>query len=354
MEAVVRPRAVCVVAALLSCALFVARPSASVQQVVRVKVGPARVLERPQSGAEVMLTVPEGTRLEVIQKEGDWYWVFLPREPSGTQKAGYIQSFLVEVVGGKPLTVEPEKLAPPTVPGAQAARIPPRGRPSGAIGPRYLLHLDGGYQPTSVKFDDTVVSKLYLEDETIVTRNRAKGGAVLGVGGGVRLWKNFILGLDVSRFRKVGSAEISATLPHPLNFGEPRSLEADGAIRHQAIGLHVELAWLFPLSRRMDLTISGGPSLFRVRQDLVSNVRFAEAYPFDTVRFEGPNLTRRFANAPGFNVGGDLAFAVWRQFGVGARVRYSRGRGRLISPDNDRLWIDVGGVQAVGGLRVRF
>jgi outer membrane protein OmpA-like peptidoglycan-associated protein len=49
---------------------------------------------------EVVMNADPGTLLEVLDKEGDWYWVVTPRDNHGTRKPGWVAVRNVESVTG--------------------------------------------------------------------------------------------------------------------------------------------------------------------------------------------------------------------------------------------------------------
>lgn len=361
---------------------------------IRVKVGPAPVYQRPQTSSAVMMTAPEGTVLEVIKRDGDWYWVVLPRDQYGTRRGGYIAAYLVELVPRKgtaqpaspwppaawpPPAVAPAAPAakPPAVaPGAPAAPPPavapgtavalppapptePSAAPTGPPAARFSVSLGAGAQASSSAFGDT--AWFPMNDETTTYRGvySTPRASALDVSIGVRLSRSAVLGVAYWRSTPLPTASIAATVPHPLDYRAPRPASAGGfAAGRLENDLHLQAALVMPVSRRADLSIFGGPSLFFLRQDLVTlDVgSFRDTYPFDTVNMTGSYHTvRRSKMGVGGNVGFDLSVMVWRYFGVGATARYARGSLELpATMDGYATLVKVGGVQASGGLRLRF
>ncbi len=52
----------------------------------------ALVVSRPSIKSPTLLTASPGTLLEVLDQEGEWYWVLLPPNPRGSRFAGWIHS----------------------------------------------------------------------------------------------------------------------------------------------------------------------------------------------------------------------------------------------------------------------
>jgi hypothetical protein len=91
--------------------------------------------------------------------------------------------------------------------------------------------------------------------------------------------------------------------------------------------------------------------MFIVRQTLTSPVRFTEAYPYDSVTMTDADLENETTPQLGFNTAADLTVPLGKRIGVGALVRFSRGR-VTFSPSGSAVTADVGGLQA--GIGVRF
>lgn len=218
-----------------------------------------------------------------------------------------------------------------------------------------LVALDGAFQAATADFRDNVNFFLNAENGELNVDYRVGTGWVLGGELGERVWRRLIVGAAVSYFEKQGQASVDARVPHPFFFNRPRTVrgEADRIARTE-LGVHILAGWLLPLSDRLDLLVSGGPSYIRVRQSLVEEVGFTETFPFDSAAFAGVSTMKVEQGSWGANAGADLTFRFHPHFGVGTRVRFSRASIDLPSADGDDVSVDVGGLQVVGGLRVRY
>jgi hypothetical protein len=58
----------------------------------------AQMMTRPSSDAEVVLSVDPGTILNVIDSDGQWYWVSLPPDRNGGALRGWVQAWEVQLV----------------------------------------------------------------------------------------------------------------------------------------------------------------------------------------------------------------------------------------------------------------
>ncbi len=96
-----------------------------------VRVTAARGPIRAEASAKSALvtSVPKGTRLEVVEKVGDWYRVLAPPDSHGTRLAGFIQASLV---AEEPPDAAATTPSPGTKPGQAATKKPaaPPKKPS--------------------------------------------------------------------------------------------------------------------------------------------------------------------------------------------------------------------------------
>jgi hypothetical protein len=117
---------------------------------------------------------------------------------------------------------------------------------------------------------------------------------------------------------------------------------------------HLQLTWLIPMSANVDLSVFAGPSLFFLRQDVVSSLSFRETYPYDTVSIAGFQPLRRSKVGFGANAGADVTIMLWRYVGIGVGGRYARGAMTMPGVTGGSVSVKVGGAQVSGGVRLRF
>jgi hypothetical protein len=220
---------------------------------------------------------------------------------------------------------------------------------------RAYIAINGAYQTTSREFRDSLGFTEYVEEGTIESDYSTEAGPQIDVAGGVRLWRNLAFGVGVTRFIKSAAASVHARIPHPFFFSRYRDVSGVASgIEREEIGVHVQAVWLVPVTQRFQIALFGGPSIFSVKQGLVSEVDWSESYPYDTASFSGARSGMHSESAAGFNVGTDVAFLLGRYVGVGGTVRFSGASVDLPSVDGDTVAIDAGGLQVGGGLRLRF
>ena len=238
------------------------------------------------------------------------------------------------------------------VAGVLAATIPAAAQDSPG---RVVVTVNGGGQSAGPGLSDRFEFEQNVETATVDVQYPAKP-TILGDGSlGFRLWKNLGVGVAVSYATGDGTAEVDAQIPHPFQFDQPRAVtgEQDGVTRTET-GVHVQLQYTIPMSPRVLLVLSGGPSRLTVEQEVVTDVLYDDEFPFDTATFRSATTRRSKASVTGFHAGGDLHWMLTRHLGLGAMVRVIRGSVELTTVNDRRISVRAGGVQAGGGIRIRF
>lgn len=218
-----------------------------------------------------------------------------------------------------------------------------------------FIAINGGYQATTTEFADSVTFTRDQETGSTRASYPIDAGALFDVGGGVRLWRRFGVGLAVSRFTRDGTAGTTSSVPHPLFLQQHRDVsgDADGIDREET-AVHVQALFMLPLTGRLQIALMGGPSFWQVNQSMVSDVNYSETYPYDTATFTGVDTTRVTARKSGFNAGADVRWMFTRAVGAGAFVRFTRATVDLEPAAGRTVTVDAGGAQVGAGLRIGF
>lgn len=221
---------------------------------------------------------------------------------------------------------------------------------------RGFLNVNFGIQVIQTDTSNTSASfQLYDETGTITsTQAIDKQAPFLDVGAGFRLFGNFGAGFSYSRLNVTGTAEVVAKVPSPIYYDQPRTATASlNALDHTENAYHFQALWMLPLSDKIDVMVSGGPTWFSLTQGIVSSPQITEVGPpYTTVNMTVSQSTAT-AGKMGFNVGADLTFRFANNFGVGGMVRYSGATVTVKSGDVSSD-VKVGGFQVGGGVRLRF
>jgi hypothetical protein len=217
---------------------------------------------------------------------------------------------------------------------------------------RVALHLDGGYKTNVTRFSQTVTFEQYSETGSLTSTYTVRRGPVVDAGLTVRVWRTFGIGVSGSYFHDSGFAQVSALVPHPFVFGQPRQVNGQASVPHTEIGMHFQAAYWARPSQRLEVVITGGPSLFRVDQDFVSDVTFAETSPYDTATYQGASAIRQRKTVSGGNIGGEVGWRVARRLGLVAAVHFSHATAQF--PGSSAQAVVIGGLHIGGGVRLLF
>lgn len=221
---------------------------------------------------------------------------------------------------------------------------------------RIRVSVDAGVQIAPTTFDTAATKRVYVEDGVVGASYELRRGPVFDAGIAVRLIGPIAVGVTVSQYSERSDAAITATIPHPFFFKTPRTISgtAPGLQRDELV-THVQGIYTLHPTAKVDVALSAGPSFFRVRQQLVTDITFADTYPYDAPTFTAATTQRiTAANTVGFNAGADVGVRLWRHAGVGGAVRLTRASASLTVPDGKAASTDAGGVQIAGGLRLFF
>jgi hypothetical protein len=219
---------------------------------------------------------------------------------------------------------------------------------------RVFISVNGAFQVTKNSFDDRFTFELNQETGSTDVDYPGDGGFVFDAGAGYRLVKNFGVGGSFSYFTHEGTAQTTSSFPHPFFFNQPREVTGETAVTRTETAIHIQAMYLWDPSGPLRLVLSGGPSFFTVEQELVTQVRITESFPYDTATFASADTRREKGSAPAFNIGADVFWMFTPQFGVGGLVRFSRASVDLDTADNRAVSVDAGGAYVGGGVRIVF
>jgi hypothetical protein len=245
--------------------------------------------------------------------------------------------------------------------GAQARPTPPtqpRPQPRAAQGPtdKFYVSINGAFQTGGGDFSESVTFVENAENGTFSTDYDVKAGPALNLSFGANIRRNLGVGVGVTRFSKSTPIALTASVPHPFFFNQPRSVSGEiGGINREEFAVHVQARAMFLPSPSIQAVVFGGPSFFQVKQGIINDFEVTEAYPYDTATFNRGISTSAEESKVGFNVGADVGYFFTRQVGVGGSVQWA---GTTIdvpaSGGTGTFEIKAGGLQAGAGLRLRF
>ena len=328
----------------------------------------APVYIAPDASRTPLRTAAEGTVFTVVAEEGDWTKVQF-KDPQWGIRVGYVQTRLLRIarpeLAPMDLSVGPPDTAPAPGPAASAADAPrPWEMPEPARSfERAFVDVNlGAAWARQQTFTWQVTSPLFAETRTFQMSYENPAGASFDFGGGVMFTPEVGVGLSFAGTAHQSPVELFASVPHPFAFNahatdteqtEREFQRIEGSAHLQLIGA----AWIGDAVR---VRAAGGPTWFRVQQDLVSDIRYAQAFGVFT-RANAIEITEYEFDEKvegtgwGFHVGGDVSFFFSRVVGLGAFARYSQGTVDIDDPlTGGPIELETGGLQAGGGLRLKF
>ncbi len=217
---------------------------------------------------------------------------------------------------------------------------------------RMAVDLGGGYQTSTASFSQTVGFELYSEQGSLTSSYTIGRQPVADAGVTLRVWRTFGIGLAESFLHDSGSAQVTALLPNPFVFGQPRQINGSAAVSHTEAATHLQATYWAQLSQRLEVVVAGGPSFFRVDQDFVSDVTYTETYPDDTATYQGASVVRQRKTVTGGNISGEIGWRLARHLGLAGALRFSRATAQF--PGTSAQAVVVGSLQVGGGVRLLF
>ena len=222
---------------------------------------------------------------------------------------------------------------------------------------KVFINIGGGVQTGGSDFTSRVSFQIYDETANFDEPHPVGAGGLFDVSGGVRLWRNFGVGVGYTRFSDSTGVTLSGSVPHPLFFNalRPASAQAVGLDRSES-AVHFQAIWMIVVSDKIDIALSAGPSVYSVTQDIVNSVTIQEGpAPFDVVAGATTRRGEVGDRGLGYNVGADVTYRVTKRFGGGLFLRYAGASLTLPGPSGRAVHSsDAGGFQIGIGLRARF
>ena len=236
---------------------------------------------------------------------------------------------------------------------------------------RITVGFSGGIQFIKDALKNEVDFELWRETGTFeasynVTTDSAFDGSLAFL-----LYKRMGLGFNVSHFSKTIAATIDADVPHPFFFSFPRKATgvANNILRRES-AIHIQSQYWHTVGDKFLIRGFIGPTIFSVRQDLVSTIQtkergYEDKYDdYSVVDIIGHSTLASGGTELGFNIGFDMSYFVFDHVALTGILRYSRGTSsvndqatlRHISRFSGRGQppLELGGTHVAAGLRFGF
>ena len=221
------------------------------------------------------------------------------------------------------------------------------------------LTINAGQQASRTSFKETQTFQQYQEQGTFTLERTIPKRPFYDAGVAVHIASGLHMGASFSFFKDTGTGTVTAQVPHPFFFNQPRTATgtARGVDRTETAA-HIQASWTARAAGGIEFTAFGGPSMFRTEQGLATTPKLTladEVYPYDALpTFPGVTTETVRSNVIGYNAGVDMTWKLASNFGLGVLIRYSHGQRNFTPTGGQAVKIETGGLHAGGGLRVVF
>ena len=208
-----------------------------------------------------------------------------------------------------------------------------------------FLNVGVGAQPQRHTMNASSSFPLFDETATVAAVQQIRNGALIEIGGGVHLSRQFAVGAAFSTFGRPGAGTLTASIPDPIVYSQPSTVVRDASdLHHTERALHLQAALSVPVSPRFEVMLSGGPSFTRVSQEV------ATASIDTATQAVSVSRSSQSGTAIGFNAGAQGTYFLAERYGIGLFAGYAGGSVDLA----DAKGVTVGGLRTGLALQVRF
>jgi hypothetical protein len=224
---------------------------------------------------------------------------------------------------------------------------------------RGYINVGWGVESGSSTMTDTRTSTIYEEPATVTTTSAWTSGSLFDVGVGLRVYRNLTVGVGYHQEQNDTDGQVTGSIPSPIFFNKPRTLSGSEPLDRKEMATHLVIGWVIPFNSKLDVMVFGGPSFFRLTQDVISDVKPNESQATSSTIAATTTKTERAKSITGFNAGVDATYIVWSndsvRLGAGGFVRFTQASTDVQMLDAGSAQpTDVGGVQFGFGGRIRF
>lgn len=213
---------------------------------------------------------------------------------------------------------------------------------------KFYVNVNFGAQLADRTVNTTASKPIYDETATLTSSIPVSGGALFDVSAGYRVWGDVYAGIGVSTFSDTEVYAWSASVPDLLFPNRPAARQGTGSdLKRREVSVNPHVTYVRALTDKIDGAFGLGLSIVSLKQDLINSSGFNIAAGTQSVVV---TPVTEEATATGIYVALDVIYNLAPRYGVGGFIRYAGGKADLASaPDQN-----VGGMQAGGGIRLRF
>jgi len=211
-----------------------------------------------------------------------------------------------------------------------------------------FVSVNGGGQVGSHDLKSTQSFPLFDETAVVTSSQSVGSGGLFDISAGYRVWHNIAASIGYTHAGSKANLDVNGSIPDPLITDTPHTFtNTFSGAKHSEHVVNLDAVWMMPVTDKIDVGFSAGPSIFSVKQG-VANVSESDT---------APSLGSESKTTGGVNIGIDVTYllgkvpGLGRNWGVGGIARYTWGSVKL-GNTSDKL--TVGGFQLGAGARLRF
>ena len=207
-------------------------------------------------------------------------------------------------------------------------------------------------------FATPLFQEIFAAATVYPAKPRATG---FGLEGGFHVTPSLGVGVHLDFVNYSYPVGLGLSVPHPFFFDLDAVAGSETAtpLERRDRGFDIMLAYDLPTQGDWRVRVFGGPTIFRVSQQMVDVIEYNHIFNgsgLNLVEITGFEYTEAKGTSVGFNVGGDVAYFFTRHVGVGGVLRFNRG---TVTIDAEPLSgepseLTAGHLSAGAGVRFRF
>lgn len=311
---------------------------------VRVAVEIARVREIPSLEGKIIARVKKGTELEVIERIGEWFRVYLP----DGKRTGYISSRVVvmakeveekeEVEMAKEVEKK-EKVEKERVERREALIRKEVKKPLN-------LFISFSFDAPFANIKDEYLIRAYNENGPYSGRYNASNSFCPEVGLMYGIKSKIGILFSMEPFISKTKGDILAQIPHPFYYEKFRQLRIKDNFSYSEIPFNLNVIYEAGKFKSISFLLTGGLTLFYSSLEILESFTYSEIYPYDTVNLTSKKYKTFSSFSPGVNVGVIGFYPLKENMGLGIQLKSSFGKGSFTPEGRDKVSYTLGGFKA--------
>lgn len=308
---------------------------------VRVAVESARIRDIPSLEGKILARVKKGTELEVIEKIGEWFRVYLPDGKS----TGYISARVVVVAKEvekkeiKEEKIREEKKVEAVERRREVARREKVKKPLSFF---IALSFDSPF----ANFKDEYLIHAYNEDGPYTGKYNASNSFSPEVGLMYEVKSRLGIAFSIEPFISKTEGDILASIPHPFYFERFRELKIKDNFSYSEIPFNFNVIYDAGELKGISISLTGGLTLFYSSAEILESFTYSETYPYDTVNLTSTKYKTYSSFSPGINAGIAGFYPFKENMALGIQLKGSFGRASFTPEGRDKVSYTLGGIKA--------